>query len=165
MAGAGPVARRVSQRGAPLSEERSDLPRGPVGRHYGIVPPASAKPSVILLVDDNETIREMGAEALRRDGHTVQLAASGREALRQLRRQGFDLVILDIIMPEGDGIEVLGELRRHFSQIPVIAMSGGGQYLSSETCTDSAEKLGARVSLKKPFDVAELRAAVETALR
>ena len=116
----------------------------------------------ILLADNDLCAAESRALALRRSGHTVELARDGREAIALLQRQVFDLVLLEILMPETDGLEVLRWLRgRAAGRItPVIAMCGGRSVLPGAVALDLAEALGASGRLHKPFSLDELFSAV-----
>ena len=113
----------------------------------------------ILLADDNADILSLQSTLLRDAGHEVTTASTGREALQQARIRPFDLVITDIVMPEGDGIETIVEVRRRHPGTKIIAISGGGR-MSSDNYLPLAEKLGAAKSLSKPFSGGELLATV-----
>src|SRR5258706_15101020 len=81
----------------------------------------------ILLVDDDEQLRTMLSEVLKRAGHEVQTACDGNEAIRMYGRNPTDLVITDLIMPDKEGLEMIREIRRGFPTVRIIAMSGGGR--------------------------------------
>ncbi len=80
----------------------------------------------ILVVDDTASNRDLLSRRLRRDGHTVVAASSGEEALCIFNQQEFDLVLADVLMPDMNGIELLGQLKSdgHFREIPVVMISG-----------------------------------------
>jgi DNA-binding response OmpR family regulator len=120
-------------------------------------------PGSILIVDDDATSRAACEELLRRDHHTVTTAPDGRRALEVLREQSFDLLLLDIGMPEVDGFEVLGRLRSEGLQpdLQVIMTSALDDVDSVLRCID----LGAHGYLLKPFDAAVLLHRVAAALR
>jgi CheY-like chemotaxis protein len=118
----------------------------------------------ILVVDDEDGIRDLLAQWLRREGHTVSCAANGREATTLLTSQRFDLLITDVVMPERDGFEVIAELRKHQPHARILATSGGGRYLSGGDCLMVAKRLGAHAVVMKPFDRAQLIAAIQAAL-
>ena len=75
-----------------------------------------------------------------------------------------DLVITDINMPEMDGLEVINELRRKGIDVPVVALSGGGRFLDKAFLLANAKLLGAVSTIAKPFQLDEIREAVEAAL-
>ena len=79
--------------------------------------------ATILLVEDEDTHRMRIRSALEMADYQVREAVNGKEALRQYRLAPTDLVITDIVMPEKDGLELIWELRRDFSEVRIIAMS------------------------------------------
>jgi class 3 adenylate cyclase/CheY-like chemotaxis protein len=99
---------------------------------------------------------------LEREGHRVQLAGGGREALDLLRRQRFDLVLLDVMMPDMDGFEVLQQLKADAAlrDIPVLMISAVDEIQSVVRCIE----LGAEDYLPKPFDPVLLRARIGACL-
>lgn len=117
----------------------------------------------ILVIDDSPPIRAAIEIMLNGAGHTVCAAPNGRDGTGLLRRRRFDLVVTDLLMPEGDGIEVIREASRVQDGIPVLAMSGGG-ILPRDRLLDMALALGAREILRKPFEEEEFLAAVERVL-
>jgi CheY-like chemotaxis protein len=119
--------------------------------------------SKILIIDDEEEIRRMFGEALENAGYDVLLASNGEEGLRLFRRHQIDLVLLDIWMPEKDGLETLVEIRRSQRSAKLIAISGGGR-LGLMSPLDWASRLGAKAILRKPFTIDQLLATVSQAL-
>jgi len=117
----------------------------------------------ILVVDDNASVRRSLAALLTRTGHEVIQAANGLEASRVWREVELDLVILDLFMPEKDGIETMVELRAFVPGIPIIVMSGGA-YGSQMDMLSAAELLGASLTIQKPFTLEEMLEAVRKAL-
>lgn len=117
----------------------------------------------ILLADDEPKLRGLFARYLTGLGHEVRIAGNGHEVMTALGDAPADLLITDINMPDMDGIEILTTLRKQGSDIPVIAISGGG-YLDKDLLLTSASMLGALVTLEKPFALEELRDAVERVL-
>jgi CheY-like chemotaxis protein len=115
----------------------------------------------ILVVDDHEIMREVICQILEDAGHDVRVASDGREAVRELLGVRFDLVVTDIVMPDVDGIELIGELRRRYPETRIIAMSGGGERFPTNDGLTIALRLGANASLKKPFGTEQLVEAVE----
>ncbi|MCB0193449.1 MAG: response regulator [Anaerolineae bacterium] len=116
----------------------------------------------ILIVDDHKTTRLKLRMGLEQQGHTTSDAIHGRQALDILRRQSFDLVLLDILMPEMDGYEVLAEMKKDpkLRDIPVIVISAHDEM-------DSVVKgieLGAEDYLPKSFDPVLLKARITACL-
>lgn len=106
----------------------------------------------ILVVDDDRLIRNTLEAALSLNGFRVSLAKSGREAIATASAQSFDAVISDIYMPDGDGLDVVRELRATQPSLPVILMTAQGEL----DVTVQALAEGARDVIAKPFDVAAL---------
>jgi signal transduction histidine kinase len=116
----------------------------------------------VLVVDDDEYNRDVLARHLERQGYSVALAENGRRALELMRAQEFDLVLLDIIMPEMDGYWVLSDLRldpvlRH---VPVLVISAVDEFESIVRCIE----LGAEDYLTKPLNPILLRARIGATL-
>ncbi len=118
----------------------------------------------ILVVDDDEQIRDFLEIVLTLDKHKVTLAKDGVEGLRLYRSRKPDLVITDIIMPEKDGIEIIIDIMNSKNPAPIIAMSGGRRKLTSEFTLSSAEILGVKHTLAKPFTEIDLREAITKVL-
>jgi CheY-like chemotaxis protein len=117
----------------------------------------------ILLIDDEEVVRSVVGEILKRAGYWVQTAADGKSGLELFQRDEFDLLITDLLMPETDGLETIMALRRQRKAMKIMAISGcgltlGGEYLKI------AEHLGADITLAKPFTQASLLTAVASLL-
>jgi two-component system chemotaxis response regulator CheY len=122
----------------------------------------SERPALsILLVDDEPEVAAVMAAWLRRAGHPVVVAGSGRHAAAVLQSVWVDVVVTDVLMADGDGIELLGALRQRLPRPRLIAMSGGGRYVKSEDCLEIARGYGADVALAKPFTIEQLLAAVQ----
>jgi phosphoserine phosphatase RsbU/P len=118
--------------------------------------------SRILVVDDNEANRDMLSRRLARHGHGVAMAAGGAEALARLGAEPFDLVLLDIMMPEMNGYEVLERLKAdpELQHIPVIMITAINEMDSVVRCIE----MGAEDHLPKPFNATLLKARVESSL-
>lgn len=116
----------------------------------------------IVIVDDSRSVRIFVEKALADTGHRVRAAGSGPEALRLLEAEPADLLLTDIYMPDGDGLELLIALRRRAHPPAVIAMSSN--VTGPKSMLGIAQKLGAKLVLPKPFKPEELRAAIDQAL-
>jgi CheY-like chemotaxis protein len=106
----------------------------------------------ILVLDDDDAVRRLLHETLTDAGYQVLSARDGREGMRLVAEQPFDLVVTDLIMPGQEGIETIGNLHRDFPSIRIVAMSGAmdSGYLKT------AERLGAHAALRKPIDSQDL---------
>jgi CheY-like chemotaxis protein len=110
------------------------------------------EPLSVVIADDVVEIQELLQQWLTELGCTVKCVSTGRDAVRLLRTQRVDIVITDIIMPEGDGLEVISELKRAQGSTRILAMSGGGNHLGAADCLKFAKSLGAHGVLMKPFN-------------
>ena len=119
--------------------------------------------SRILVVDDEAPLADVVRRVLERGGHEVRVAATGLEGARRIREQAADLALIDIHMPEMDGLELLVQFRTIAPTMPVIVMSGGVQTGGLDLLAD-ARLLGAFATLAKPFSIDELLGAVGRAL-
>ncbi|HEY6261271.1 MAG TPA: response regulator [Nitrospiraceae bacterium] len=117
----------------------------------------------ILIIDDDESLRDGLRRTLHKEGYTIMEASDGGRALKQLESQPVDLILLDMFMPDKDGLETIGALRRTHPGIRVIAMSGGG-FKGKIDVLDVAKMLGARRTLTKPFTREQLLEVVEMEL-
>src|SRR6476659_8789884 len=109
-------------------------------------------PRSILIIDDEESIRKSLSGALKDEGYRVNSASSGREGLDALRAERPDVVLLDIWMPEMDGLETIKQLKSEWPDQLVIMMSGHGNI---ETAV-KATKLGAFDFIEKPLSLERL---------
>ena len=116
----------------------------------------------LLVVDDDESNRDMLSRRLQRDGYLVQVAANGVAALRLLRAAPFDLLLLDLIMPGLDGYQVLLKMKHDpaLREIPVIMLSALDQEGGIARCIE----VGAEDYIAKPFSPVFLRARIEASL-
>jgi two-component system, sensor histidine kinase and response regulator len=122
----------------------------------------TAAPGLLLVVDDDATNRDVLSRRLVRQGHEVHTASSGREALQLLGETPFEVVLLDIMMPDMDGYEVLGRIKddRRLQHIPVIMISAIDEVQSVVRCIEA----GAEDYLAKPFDPTLLKARIGASL-
>lgn len=114
----------------------------------------------ILVVDDEQSIQEMLREILEASGHQVWMASNGIEGLECLKQIHPDIALLDICMPEMDGLSVLETINRSGCSIRVLLMSAS---VSTEKINRGL-KFGAFAFIKKPFNISILLEAVKAAL-
>lgn len=114
----------------------------------------------ILLVDDEQAIQTLLAYPLRREGYEIVPASDGREALDRFTEQRFDLVVLDIMLPKLDGIEVCRRMRSR-SQVPIIMLTAKDDEIDKVLGLE----IGADDYITKPFSLRELRSRIRAALR
>lgn len=103
----------------------------------------------ILVVDDDTLVRDTIKTMLEHHGHEVLTAENGRHALEVLEKTSVSLVILDILMPEVEGIETIIRMKKSWPAVPIVAVSGGS--LTGSDYLSIASKFGAAGVLKKPF--------------
>ncbi len=113
----------------------------------------------ILIVDDDEKIRKLCANALKRQGYKISVAENAQEALKIFNEKQFDLALLDIVMPKVNGLELLKKLKKIDNNLMTIMITG---YPQIETAV-KAIKLGAYDYIAKPFSLDEIRLAVKRA--
>jgi len=117
----------------------------------------------ILVIDDDLSMRCLIVEALMGAGHTAYEARGGREGVRLFGVCQPALVITELVMPEKDGLEIIGELRRETRRVPIIAVSDG-RVGRGEHYLQLARALGADATIAKPFRGADLVATVDRLL-
>ncbi|EOU1218194.1 response regulator transcription factor [Clostridium perfringens] len=117
----------------------------------------------VLIVDDEEHIRELIKFNLKKEGYDIEVAVNGTEALNIIREIKFDLILLDLMLPEIDGLEVCKEIRRNeeTSDIPVMMITAKGEEFDKVLGLE----LGADDYITKPFSIRELMARVKALLR
>jgi two-component system OmpR family response regulator len=115
----------------------------------------------LLVVDDEPFLRDAVAASLRLLGFDVATAGTGADALRQARERSFDLVVLDVMLPDTDGFEIVRRLRRDGYHVPVIFLT------ARDTQADKVTglTLGGDDYMTKPFGLEELAARIRTVLR
>jgi len=119
----------------------------------------------ILVIDDDEAVRSVLTILLGQKNHRVVTAQDGRRGLKALEGDHFDLLIVDLFMPEMDGLETMRLVRKHKPDLPIIVISGSGGRVSMPDFLTMATKLGAVESIPKPFRPNELFEIVEKCLR
>ena len=113
-----------------------------------------------LIVDDDPALRELVGDHLTRYGLTTRLADSAAAMRRELQRGGIDIVLLDLMLPDGDGIELCRDLRMH-SKMPVIMLTAQGDPISRVLGLE----MGADDYVAKPFEPRELLARIHALMR
>lgn len=114
----------------------------------------------VLLVDDDDGIRDGMSELLGVYGVETYSAANGNEATKQLAEHRVDVVVLDIFMPEKDGLETISDIRANYGDVKIIAMSGYAQTRFDPL--EFAKELGADIVLNKPFSADEFLTSLKT---
>jgi len=136
--------------------EEMELESTAVTRHLTVAP------GLVLVVDDDAGNRDVLSRRLTWQGHSVTTAGSGSDALLKMRETAFDLVLLDIMMPDMDGYEVLGHIKadERLLHIPVIMISALNELQSVVRCIEA----GAEDYLSKPFNPILLKARIDSCL-
>jgi DNA-binding response OmpR family regulator len=114
----------------------------------------------ILLVDDEQSLQTLLSFPLRKDGYEVVQATDGREALARFSETAFDLVVLDVMLPRVDGLEVCRRMRAR-SSVPIIMLTAKAEEIDKVLGLE----LGADDYITKPFSMREFRSRVKAALR
>src|SRR6202161_1535472 len=117
-------------------------------------------PARILLVDDEQSIQTLLSCPLRKEGYDVVQATDGREALERFDEQPFDLVVLDLMLPRIDGLEVCRQLRTRGS-VPIIMLTAKSEEIDKVVGLE----LGADDYITKPFSMREFSSRIKAALR
>jgi len=118
------------------------------------------KKPVVLLVDDHEILRETVKETLKNDGYDVVMAGSSRELQNKLPNTKFDIVLLDLVLPDADGLSLISKIRE-YTDVPIIVIS------SKSEMTDKVVglEMGADDYVSKPLPLKELSSRVKAQLR
>jgi two-component system chemotaxis response regulator CheY len=119
---------------------------------------------VVIVADDVDYIRQLIERWLTDLGHEVHLAPTGNAVLKLLFAHRVDLVVTDILMPDGDGLEVLTAMGKIQPWARVLAISGGGRYMPAVDCLSVANGLGAHHTLLKPFERKQFMEALSRAM-
>jgi CheY-like chemotaxis protein len=106
----------------------------------------------VLVIDDDPLFREIAQEILTQIGHAVILASDGAKVAGLPVEPAPDLAVVDMLMPERDGIETIGDLQSRWPRIKVIAVSAGGKSLEPGLLLRAAKALGADATLPKPLE-------------
>jgi DNA-binding response OmpR family regulator len=119
---------------------------------------------IILVIDDDEDVRSCIRNILEHSGYSVLEAENGKVGIDICRRNPVDLVIVDLFMPEKEGIETIIELRKEYADLKILAISGGIPGYGPDHFLHIAQKLGADGTLDKPFNMQQLLSKVENLL-
>ncbi len=123
----------------------------------------------ILIIDDDQELCVMMETLFTKAGYAARTASDGQKGIELFKKEGADLIITDIFMPEKEGIELIRELRRDYPEVKIIAISGGGpETLHGIPVLDvfsMAERIGASRVFEKPVDTGKLLAAVQELLQ
>lgn len=120
--------------------------------------------STILIIDDDAQLNLMLKSALELKGYSVDTACNGKKAKSLYQKNTYDVIITDIIMPEGDGFEVILDLRRMGLSDRIIAISGGGR-TSAEDYLSTAQHFDVAAIFSKPLDLQQLRNKVDEIIK
>jgi DNA-binding response OmpR family regulator len=121
------------------------------------------KQKTILVVEDEEALRVFLEQRLRDSGYHTLAATDGEEALEQLRHHDVDLVILDVLMPNKDGLETIVEIKRQAPSLPVFMIAERATKMFDALA--AAKKFGADATFHKPINVSQLVSDVEAHFR
>jgi DNA-binding NtrC family response regulator len=119
-----------------------------------------AKKSSILVVDDEDSLRNVLSNELTNEGYDVRSASDGDEAITELQKNQFDLILLDIKMPRMNGFEVLKFIKESFPKMKVVMLTG---FADLKNAIES-KKLGADDFVSKPYDLVDLLTTIERVL-
>ena len=108
--------------------------------------------ALVLVVDDDPLFREIAREVLIQAGHDVLLAENGVEATKVAAEPPPDLAVVDMLMPERDGIETIRDLRGRWPRVKLIAVSAGSRGLEPNLLLRAAKAMGADAAIEKPVD-------------
>ena len=112
--------------------------------------------ALILVVDDDPQVRSMLSETLQMLGHSVMEAEDGVACMSRLNDAVPDLIFLDLIMPNKEGMETICEIREHLPTVPVITISSGGNVTADLDYLSISKELGANHTLSKPLGVKQI---------
>jgi DNA-binding response OmpR family regulator len=139
-----------------VNSDITSVASGPAGSSHAAVR--------VLVVDDDPIIRQLLAECLRAAGMAVSEAANGVHCLRMAETETFDVIFMDIVMPEKDGIETTLELRKRGVKSWIIVISSQKK-IGDTMLLDAAKSLGANDALQKPFNIATVARDVRSLLQ
>lgn len=118
----------------------------------------------ILVIDDEVALLKGLERALKTRGHTVVTETTGERAISNLSENEYDLIVLDLILPDLDGFEVLQRIENFPNRPKILVFSGGGPFGSPEVLLRAARQLGANAVLEKPVSLKDFLAQVDDLL-
>src|SRR6187399_1135838 len=124
----------------------------------------STKPLSILVADDTRELKALITGWLEEAGHSATGASNGREVIELAKQQVFDLLVTDILMPDGDGWEAIAEVHRLHPHTRILAISGGARQMPAGAVLRIAHRAGALGFLAKPFSRPEFLDAVASVM-
>jgi len=116
--------------------------------------------NTVLVVDDEAGIRQLASRVLTAAGCASHGASNGREAIAVLEHTPIDLAVIDMIMPEKEGVETIIEAKARWPNLKVIAISGGGR-LAPDDFLQLARMVGADATMKKPLNFKEMLSRID----
>ncbi|MEM8915466.1 MAG: response regulator [Pseudomonadota bacterium] len=119
----------------------------------------------VLIIDDDQSFREMVSEMVRRLGFKTRQMSGGQAVLDGADTDDLDVVLTDIFMPNGEGMETIRKLRTDRPGLGIVAMTGAETNKADRGWLSMAEAMGAHASLPKPFTRSDLSAALSQAMR
>jgi CheY-like chemotaxis protein len=119
----------------------------------------------IIVADDVEEIVRLVGRCLEAVGHEVTQVTSGSEVIRLIGKQHFDLIIADVLMPDGDGLDIIFAVKRDNLPTRILTISGGGKYMAAAECLRISQGVGADRVLLKPFTCQQLIDAVDAVMQ
>lgn len=117
----------------------------------------------VLIVDDDKMIRETLSQALRLRNFFVNSLSDGTKVLKEIKENNYDIIVMDIVMPNKEGLETIQDVRKVNTEIPILAVSGGGR-TAPRSNLEIAIMMGANDTLIKPFDSLSLAQKIQKML-
>ena len=124
---------------------------------------ATTTSAKILIVDDEDAAIRVLTQLLERAGYAVTSSQSAKDGMFLQREDPADLIIMDIFMPDLNGLEAIQRLKKTYPETPIVAISGGNN-MAGRDCLDLAREKGADYAFRKPFKAAEFIDVINTAL-
>jgi two-component system, chemotaxis family, chemotaxis protein CheY len=121
-------------------------------------------PQTVLVAEDEDEIRDLLDQWLRPLGHTVHTVRNATEGLKVAGAHRIDLLVTDILMPDGDGLTLIEGLRKTQAAVRILAISGGGRYMDGHDYLRIAKGFGADAAIMKPFNRVQFLQALASAL-